>query len=161
MKLLNELISDPNSEDLSIGVITFYSKQVDVLYQEAEKEGYAEKNKDGTYEIVKRFHKTSDGSEKLRIGSVDSFQGKEFDIVILSTVRSNTLPRVDKNSSRVFGFLKLENRLNVAFSRAKKMIIVVGDGDMFKDDFASEHVKGLHAFYNKLSKDQKYGNQIR
>ena len=161
VKILDELKTDPNFENLSIGIITFYAKQVNELFKEASKKGYAELKSDGNYEIALQYRETSDGREKLRIGSVDSFQGKEFDIVILSTVRSNAINRNHDNFKKVFGFLTLENRLNVAFSRAQKLLIVVGDGEMFADDFAKTYVEGLFEFYTNLSIDNEYGNRIQ
>lgn len=160
VKLLDELKADSNFEDLSIGIITFYAKQVDEIFREASTKGYAEQKADGNFEISMQYRETSDGREKLRIGSVDSFQGKEFDIVILSTVRSNTVNRNHDNFKKVFGFLTLENRLNVAFSRAQKLLIVVGDGEMFSDEFAKTYVEGLFEFYTNLSLDNQYGNRI-
>lgn len=161
VKILDELKTDPNFENLSIGIITFYAKQVNELFKEASKTGYAELKSDGNYEIALQYRETADGREKLRIGSVDSFQGKEFDIVILSTVRSNAINRNHDNFKKVFGFLTLENRLNVAFSRAQKLLIVVGDGEMFADDFAKTYVEGLFEFYTNLSIDNEYGNRIQ
>lgn len=161
VKILDELKTDPNFENLSIGIITFYAKQVNELFKEASKKGYAELKSDGNYEIAIQYRETADGREKLRIGSVDSFQGKEFDIVILSTVRSNAINRNHDNFKKVFGFLTLENRLNVAFSRAQKLLIVVGDGEMFADDFAKTYVEGLFEFYTNLSIDNEYGNRIQ
>jgi superfamily I DNA and/or RNA helicase len=161
VNLLDELKTDPNFENLSIGIITFYAKQVNELFKEASKKGYAELKSDGNYEIALQYRETTDGREKLRIGSVDSFQGKEFDIVILSTVRSNAINRNHDNFKKVFGFLTLENRLNVAFSRAQKLLIVVGDGEMFADDFAKTYVEGLFEFYTNLSIDNEYGNRIQ
>lgn len=160
VKLLDELKTDSNFENLSIGIITFYAKQVNEIFKEANKKGYAEQKTDGNYEIALQYRETSDGREKLRIGSVDSFQGKEFDIVILSSVRSNTINRNHDNFKKVFGFLTLENRLNVAFSRAQKLLVVVGDGEMFSDDFAKTYVEGLFEFYTNLSTDKQYGNRI-
>lgn len=160
IKLLDELKTDLNFENLSIGIITFYAKQLDDIFREAAKKGYAELRGDGNYEIALLYRETPDGREKLRIGSVDSFQGKEFDIVILSTVRSNATNRNHDNYKKVFGFLTLENRLNVAFSRAQKLLIVVGDGEMFADEFAKTYVEGLSEFYTHLSTDSTYGNRI-
>jgi superfamily I DNA and/or RNA helicase len=59
---------------------------------------------------------------------VDSFQGQEADVVIISLVRSN-----DENE---IGFLKDYRRMNVALTRARKKLIVIGDsatigGDSF------------------------------
>lgn len=163
VKMLEELELDPAFENLSVGVITFYSKQVAEIFEAASKSKnkYAIKNKDGSFEIAGGYKETNDGREKLRIGSVDSFQGKEFDVVILSTVRSNKHRRENKNYKKIFGFLSLENRLNVAFSRAQKMLIVVGDGEIFSDEFAQTYVEGLHEFYNTLSLDKNYGNRIQ
>jgi superfamily I DNA and/or RNA helicase len=161
VRLLDELKTDPNFENLSVGIITFYAKQVDAIFREASKKGYTEQRADGSFEITLPYRETNDGREKLRIGSVDSFQGKEFDIVILSTVRSNTISRTHENYKKVFGFLTLENRLNVAFSRSQKLLIVVGDGEMLSDDFAKTYVEGLHEFYTNLSTDKQYGNRIQ
>lgn len=56
---------------------------------------------------------------KIEINTVDAFQGRETDIVFYSVVRSN------ENGN--LGFLKDVRRLNVAFSRAKELLVVVGD----------------------------------
>jgi DNA polymerase III delta prime subunit len=53
------------------------------------------------------------------IESVDAFEGRESDAVILSLVRSNERAAI--------GFLNDPNRVNVAISRAKKLLVVVGD----------------------------------
>jgi superfamily I DNA and/or RNA helicase len=80
---------------------------------------------------------------------VDAFQGKEFDIVILSVTRSNrTQPTDEKTLRRKFGHLLLENRLCVAMSRQKRLLIAVGDSAM-----AANHISGLHEFL-KLSRSR-------
>ena len=158
IQLVKEILTDPASKDLSIGVITFYASQVTAICEEAIKAGYMERGNTGEYRINSQYQFTDDGREKLRIGSVDSFQGKEFDVVILSTVRSNKHDHMDMQ--KAYGFLSLANRLNVAFSRAQKLLIVVGDGDMFNDEGAKENVEGLYEFYTNLSTNVKYGNRI-
>ena len=127
MSLVKEIMSDPGGKDLSIGVITFYAAQRDLIFDEAEKMGFANRLPSGDYEIDDSVKATRDGREKFRIGTVDSFQGKEFDVVILSATRSNTIERKEGNVRKVFGFLTSENRLNVAFSRAQRLLIVCGD----------------------------------
>lgn len=161
MSILDELKKDPEFKNLSIGVITFYSKQVTTLFEEAAKpeHGYVIKDKDG-YNIAPKYRTIDGDKEKLRIGSVDSFQGKEFDIVILSTVRSNSQSREDDNEKKVFGFLTLKNRLNVAFSRAQKLVIVVGDANMFEDNYAKKYVPSIYEFCTNITKNKEYGNRI-
>ena len=61
-----------------------------------------------------RFHNMT-----IEINTVDAFQGRETDIVFYSVVRSN-----DEGN---LGFLKDVRRLNVAFSRARELLVVVGD----------------------------------
>lgn len=145
---------------LSVGVITFYSRQVTELYLEAQKSGMAIKDDNGNYVITKPYQKTMNAEERFRIGSVDAFQGKEFDVVILSLVRSNRITiKVAKDVRNKYGFLTSYNRLNVAMSRAKKLLMVIGDEEMFKIDEAKTHVFGLYAFYNELIKSD-YGLSI-
>ncbi|MCW3649110.1 hypothetical protein K6Y74_38430, partial [Burkholderia cenocepacia] len=60
----------------------------------------------------------------VRIDTVDSYQGKENAIVILSLVRSNP-----KGSP---GHVGISNRCNVAVSRAQERLIVVGDAEMWE-----------------------------
>ncbi|HEY3107769.1 MAG TPA: AAA domain-containing protein [Chloroflexota bacterium] len=58
-------------------------------------------------------------TRKLEIDTVDAFEGREKDIVVVSLVRSNR--------RREIGFLQLMQRINVALSRARRLLIVVGD----------------------------------
>lgn len=161
ISLLDDIMHDPASKELSVGIITFYSQQVVELYKAALDKGYAIQTPEGDYDIAPKYKEFANGREKLRIGSVDSFQGKEFDVVILSTVRSNDIEATEDNKMRRFGFLMLENRLNVAFSRAQRLLIVVGDGSMYADENAKNNVEGLYEFYTNLSTDEKYGARIR
>jgi hypothetical protein len=161
MSLVKEIMHDPAGKDLSIGVITFYAAQRDLIFKEAERLGYASRMPSGDYNIEENVKTTRDGREKFRIGTVDSFQGKEFDVVILSSTRSNTLERKEGNVRKIFGFLTSENRLNVAFSRAQRLLIVCGDGEMFGDEYAQTYVRGLYEFYVNQSTNKNYGARIK
>jgi hypothetical protein len=86
----------------NIAIITPYSKQVQLLRTELNSMPF-------------QYGKTTE----IRVGTVDSFQGSECDLVIFSAVRSNLLKEL--------GFLRDERRLNVAITRAKRGLILVGD----------------------------------
>lgn len=60
-----------------------------------------------------------------RTGSVDKFQGMEMDIILLSFVRNHDQPSGD------IGFAKDYRRLNVALSRARELLVIIGSTEMF------------------------------
>ena len=62
----------------------------------------------------------------LEIKTVDGFQGREKEVVIVSFVRSN--------KSRVIGFLKDLRRLNVSITRAKRKLILIGDSTTLESE---------------------------
>lgn len=68
----------------------------------------------------------------LEIGSVDAFQGREKEAIVYDLVRSN--------ASREIGFLNDVRRTNVALTRAKRFLIVIGDGATLAG----------HAYYDAL-----------
>lgn len=149
-----------NDQSISVGVITFYSRQVSELFDIAAKNGMAEKDNSNEYVITRPYQKTIKGEERFRIGSVDAFQGKEFDVVILSLVRSNKIKITNSvDIKKKYGFLTSYNRLNVAMSRAKKLLIAIGDEEMYKIPEAEDHIYGLYAFYNELI-NSNYGISI-
>ncbi|XP_060764793.1 RNA helicase Mov10l1 [Neoarius graeffei] len=87
-----------------IGIITPYKKQVE--------------------KIRVLLHRA--GLSDVKVGSVEEFQGQEFLIIILSTVRSNeVLPSNDLQSA--LGFLSNPKRFNVAITRPKALLIVIGN----------------------------------
>jgi hypothetical protein len=128
-----------SSQNLTFGVITFYRAQVTEIWEALCLEGIAERNDEGNYQVSRQWEEGRAGSgkliERLRIGTVDSFQGKEFDVVFLSMTRSNDIvARESKQYQQKYGFLLLENRLCVAMSRQQRLLIVVGDLEMIKSE---------------------------
>lgn len=119
-------------KNLSFGVISFYKAQAEL--------------------IKKQLGSIADDDRKIRVGTVDSFQGMEFDVVFLSMVRTlpqNWKPKDDdreKQAKGLFGHLSLYNRLNVSMSRQKKLLVVVGDTGLLQNELAAEFVPGLVDF---------------
>jgi hypothetical protein len=119
-------------KNLSFGVISFYRAQAEL--------------------IKKQLGKITDDDRKLRIGTVDSFQGMEFDVVFLSMVRTFAQKWTPKDDNRekqargLFGHLCLYNRLNVSMSRQKKLLVVAGDSGLLQNDLAAEFIPGLVDF---------------
>ena len=134
MKYLRKWMLSEEGKDLTFGVITFYRKQVETLDRLLEDE-FTKEERDSLY-------------NRLKIGTVDSFQGMEFDIVFLSVVRSLDIKKLEKvqKEKNPFGFLISKNRLCVSMSRQKKSLIVVGDREFFTSDRAKEDVESLYDF---------------
>ncbi|MBS0546111.1 MAG: DNA helicase [Proteobacteria bacterium] len=68
------------------------------------------------------------------VGTVDAFQGSEADVVVLSLVRNNPM-----TGGRALGFLRDRRRMNVALSRAKWQLVIVGSLA-----FLEEAVRGVN-----------------
>uniref|UniRef100_A0A3B4VNL2 RNA helicase n=1 Tax=Seriola dumerili TaxID=41447 RepID=A0A3B4VNL2_SERDU len=66
------------------------------------------------------------GLSDIKVGSVEEFQGQEFLVIIMSTVRSNELVQSDDLQS-VLGFLANPKRFNVAVTRPKALLLIVGN----------------------------------
>lgn len=78
-------------------------------------------------------------NQSVAIGSVDSFQGQERTVILVSTVRST--------GSRGIGFVGNGKRLNVTLSRAKTALILVGNEQMLKSNRIFRdlfNMKGIH-----------------
>lgn len=112
-----------NPEDQQIGLISFYGKQIRLLK-----------------DLRNKFKEIP-----VRVSTVDRFQGMERNIIIVSMVRSNRIA-TDKNQKpdkalygnlgyqeqTDLGFAQSPNRLNVALSRAKRLLIIVGNSELFR-----------------------------
>src|ERR1035437_7161638 len=92
------LLDERAPREMSMAVIAMYAEQVERLRQALGR---------------RRFKRP------VKIDTVDSFEGREEDMVVISLVRSNERGRI--------GFLRVPNRLNVAISRAKHLVACIGD----------------------------------
>ncbi|AJD46931.1 AAA ATPase [Isoalcanivorax pacificus W11-5] len=155
---VNKWIGSEEGSELSFGVISFYKAQVFAVYEALQKFGITERAQDGAWQRCQEYRFLENGEERLRIGTVDAFQGMEFDIVFLSMVRSqdmNTLPPhirneedYKKKQQKLFGHLMSENRLCVSMSRQKKVLAIVGDGVLANSQIAVDAVPALKNFYD-------------
>ncbi|MET1055398.1 MAG: AAA domain-containing protein [Pedobacter sp.] len=72
-------------------------------------------------------------ADKITVNTIDSFQGQERDIVYISLTRSN--------SEGTIGFLSDTRRMNVAMTRAKKKLVVIGDSaTLSRSQFYSDFI---------------------
>lgn len=167
-KHLKKMLNSENGKSYTYGIITFYREQVNVICEELYKAEIYVKDESGNY-IMSSEYWNGDYSNKdyIKIGTVDAFQGMEFDFVYLSMVRSNdkvvsntgTKKEIEKEMQSKYGFLMYENRLCVAMSRQKKALICVGDNKMLSGNRAEEAIEPLIAYY-KLCKEDVYGKII-
>lgn len=111
---INEQITEPENKNRDVAIISFYAGQVRKLKQM----------------IDSLRQKGSVSNLNLRVGTVDQFQGMERPIVITSLVSS---PEKKNGRRKPTSFVKEFRRINVAFSRAQSMLIVVGSADVFND----------------------------
>lgn len=100
------LKSDIQPQEPPIGIICMYSKQRELIDR---------RKAEATW--------LSDVRHLVKVDTVDSYQGKENRIVIVSTVRNNE--RLNP------GFLRSANRINVAISRAMERLFIVGASKMW------------------------------
>ncbi|NWZ41063.1 SDE3 helicase, partial [Brachypodius atriceps] len=111
--------SCPTVSPKEIGIISPYRKQV-------------EKIRKAIASLDPDLQKLPDISQ-LKVGSVEEFQGQERHVILISTVRScSTYLQFDQTFR--LGFLKNPKRLNVAITRAKALLIVVGNPTVLSKD---------------------------
>ncbi|MEM9896852.1 MAG: AAA domain-containing protein [Bacteroidota bacterium] len=112
--MLLKIMSEDPLDNLSIGVIAPYKAQVEVLRSS-----------------LNQSKKLAQFRENIDVNSVDAFQGQERDVIYISLTRSNSRGEI--------GFLKEYRRLNVAMTRARHMLVIVGDSSTLgTDSFFSE-----------------------
>ena len=101
----------------TIGVISFYAAQFKDIIRRIKNLNFIQREHGA-------FYKFKDLDVNIQISIVDRFQGREKDIIIIPLTRSNNF--------RNIGFLKSRQRANVAFSRAKHNLFIIGNHDFYK-----------------------------
>ena len=108
LEIIQKIIAAKGWKDEEVGVISPYSGQV---------------------QLAKSLL-----AKSIKVSTIDSFQGQEMPVIVVSLVRSNEEGNI--------GFLKDYRRMNVALTRAQEQLIVVGDSSTI----------GLDKFYDKFLK---------
>ena len=103
------------NDSIDVGIISPYRAQVQYLKKLIKK-----------YEFFKPYRRL------ISVNTVDGFQGQERDVILISLVRSNDEGQI--------GFLKDLRRMNVAMTRARMKLIILGNKDTMTQ----------HPFYKKL-----------
>eukprot|EP01138_Halocafeteria_seosinensis_P005432 gb/GECG01005553.1/.p1 GENE.gb/GECG01005553.1/~~gb/GECG01005553.1/.p1 ORF type:complete len:236 (+),score=19.27 gb/GECG01005553.1/:1-708(+) len=135
--VINRLLPVISGSYSRIGVITPYSSQVHCIQRILQESNFPVKTSRGQleneaeadrvdYEDYWKRSVRAPAVEAIEVNTVDGFQGREKDIVILSTVRSN-------NDGTV-GFLSDWRRFNVAMTRAKQGLVVIGHEETLAND---------------------------
>ena len=118
----------PQDAQKSVGVISFYGEQVKKINRLLQQE-------------LQLSHL------QFRTGTVDKFQGMEMDVILVSMVR-NTSKGGD------IGFARDYRRLNVALSRARELLLLVGSADMFAK--RAKHQDTREMYSNLLNTVKSY-----
>lgn len=156
---------------LSFGIITFYRSQVREINSALDRIGIGIHADKGEFRDEYKYLPPKEGEvtrrERLQVGTVDAFQGKEFDVVLLSLVHSSVPGKKiaeDADGIRLFKRIctseetsASKNLLCVALSRQKKLLAVFGDKRLFASQAAGKHSRELHQLL-KLSDVENNGD---
>lgn len=134
IKIIQDVQNAPDIRNYSIGIITPFTAQEDLLKRE----------------INSKF--PSDVSNKIKIGSVHKFQGDEKDIIIFSIVATNNMPDYS------LSFIENpENLINVAATRAREGLFLVANYDLLKN--RNTILGELIRYSEKINELRKPANQ--
>jgi len=129
---------------ITIGVISFYRDQVNLL-------------RDQLAQIPALSH----SNLRIKVDTVDGFQGSECDIIILSCVRSHSHSNSMRGGQRrdnTIGFLSDHRRVNVALTRAKHSLWIVGDTDVLQVSDLWRRLIQHMAYYRTVRRTEDFVN---
>jgi superfamily I DNA and/or RNA helicase len=127
-------------QSASVGVVAPYNGQVQLIQQ-----------------LLRSSMLTSEDLERVKVGTIHSFQGSEYDIIIWDVVDST-----DRRIGQLYKGDTGERLVNVAISRAKQKLIVVGDAKVFTlSDELGEVSKHLRSLFVDLRIRKDIGVEAR
>jgi hypothetical protein len=121
IKILELLRAREMTVPPSLAVLSPYLQQINAIRQQISR------RRDGTLAHLTEFAAAIDANEFC--GTVDSFQGGEADVVVISLVRNNH----HATPKRALGFLTDNRRMNVLLSRAKWRLILIGSLSFYRN----------------------------
>ena len=114
MKILADLLQAKELRECNIGIVTPYASQVRLIRSMLRARG------------VRTGVDRETGEAGVEVSSVDGYQGREKELMIVSTVRANNLNTI--------GFVADARRCNVTLTRARRGVIVVGHASTLSRD---------------------------
>ncbi len=127
-RLIGDLLLAYQTKGIEAGVIVPYKKQAEVIRRE----------------LRRRAPNLSEDDLTSRVATVDSFQGKEQDVIIFGFTRSNADGRI--------GFLTELRRLNVSLTRARRQLILVGDSITLTETADQDFARLMKALLESVKK---------
>lgn len=128
-RLITKIADNPENDLKEIGVISAYKSQVKLIKNNL--------NKVLPKELVNEM-----------VATLDSYQGQERDIILYSFTKSSN----DSPKKRRIGFLNELRRLNVAMTRCKKMLVLIGDMDFLGGCMHCDKDEDGNLIYDKSEK---------
>jgi superfamily I DNA and/or RNA helicase len=139
--------------DLTFGVIGFYSRQVQLIRERLAHLGLLERTENGWAPLGPARHNSKgERIDRVQVGTVDAFQGKQFDVVLLSLTRSSRIRHARSGTpaqtvGQRYGHIVVPNRMCVATSRQQRLLIMVGDEAMARPETAPPEAVTLTNFW--------------
>lgn len=163
VNFIKALASNPEPENpMSIAVLSPYLRQRDFVTEKL-KDIIGQLPPWLTFREELKGKRATDESGARMVHTVDSFQGNEANIIVVSLVRNNDRPPDDEFNP--LGFLKEKERLNVLLSRAEKLLVLVGSWEFFQYQLQRADVENAFAgemkqLFLNLTKYFKQGRAI-
>ncbi|SSP30064.1 serine/threonine protein kinase [Acinetobacter pittii] len=134
-EFLKHLINDKARTPHPIGIITLYKAQ-----------------KDKVESMISQTDSLQPLREYIKVDTVDSYQGQQNSIIVLSLVRDN--PEYTQ------GFLQYPERINVALSRAQERLVIIGSRKMWSQCNEDSPLYKVHKVIEKYALDDSVNFEI-